>query len=520
MTSTTRDVYLRKLKVLQSSRGRSAPLKLSSNRRHLGGFSSDESDAEEKEGGWASGTKMTSKSPVYYPSPRRSDSFDHFSREGGSRTTAGANNLSYSVSPSRVADGEEFARGGASLDSSGLCRPSINGVGNNYSSHMRNMSDNVSDFRLRGNNNSQYRATTDSYRSDCTSGFNFSGGSVHGGRVLRDEDFMPVTTGAVPRKSFSGRLFPNRDEANLTTDTSFPSALFSPKTKNKSTHAVGRWQHVSMLLFALGMGFFVVLAYIYWDMTSSNNDLRNNFLICSKDDDDTSFQGCVPREMEPIVRNLVKQLIDLISTRAGSFECGYEASRNISVREYNAFLEKETGKLAVVKPEIKTMVLLIFVHNQHWSVRLYDSDDVMTDDPKSVKYLMSERSQMSSWCRFRMSAVRVIGAIVTLTVICAVAFFGYIFVRFWMKRKEEEMKEVVKLVERILDKLKQHADACQMHPDLKPYLAIAHVRDSLIPLQDRCRMQRVWDKAVQFIEAHESRVRAESQMIEAEGWHL
>lgn len=510
VTSTTRGVYLKKLKALQSSRGRSAPLKLSFNRRHLGGFSSDESDPEEKESGWTSGSKITSKSPAYDPTPRVSGSFDQFSRAGSSRT----NNLSYGAIPSRVADGEEFTRGRPSLDSTGLCRPSINGVGkNNYPSPMRNMSDSVSDFRMRGNNNSEFRASSDPYRSD----FNFNSGSALGARTLRDEDFTPPSTGAVPRKSFSGRLFPDRDGANMTTDASYLSASFSPKTKNKDTHAVGRWQHVSMLLFALGMGFFVVLAYIYWDMTSSRMDPRNNFLLCPADDED-NFDTCVPQKSQSFVHDMIRQLIDLISTRAGSFECGYVDSRNVSLHEYNTLLQQKGQEYASMKPEMKTMILQLFVMNPHWSVRLYDSDDVMTSDPKRVSYLLSERSQRSLWCRFRMSATQVIGAIVTLAVIFAVAFFGYVSVRFFMKRKEEETKEVVALVERILDKVKQHADACQMHPDMKPYLAIAHVRDSLIPLQDRRRMQHVWDKAVQFIEAHESRVRTESQLIEAEGW--
>lgn len=46
-----------------------------------------------------------------------------------------------------------------------------------------------------------------------------------------------------------------------------------------------------------------------------------------------------------------------------------------------------------------------------------------------------------------------------------------------------------------------------------PYLAISHVRDELIPLKDRKAKQKVWDMAVNFLAANESRIRVESQRI-------
>lgn len=37
----------------------------------------------------------------------------------------------------------------------------------------------------------------------------------------------------------------------------------------------------------------------------------------------------------------------------------------------------------------------------------------------------------------------------------------------------------------VLVMLKNHAAACRLNPSMKPYLAIPHVRDALIPLADR-----------------------------------
>jgi len=104
--------------------------------------------------------------------------------------------------------------------------------------------------------------------------------------------------------------------------------------------------------------------------------------------------------------------------------------------------------------------------------------------------------------------------------ICA----GYALLRWYWRLQEEEARNVYNLVERIIgmcvclsmlirtvcvslcnptsdtmvsgynisnlctfaaDVLKSHYDDCQDNPDLKPYMAIPHVRDMLIPPKER-----------------------------------
>lgn len=88
------------------------------------------------------------------------------------------------------------------------------------------------------------------------------------------------------------------------------------------------------------------------------------------------------------------------------------------------------------------------------------------------------------------------------------AFVGF---KTLKRRKEEKLKEVLKLVESAIDKVKQQADSSHLHPEVLPYLAISHVRDSLIPLIERQKKQHIWDKVVEFINTHESRIRTEDQ---------
>ncbi len=54
----------------------------------------------------------------------------------------------------------------------------------------------------------------------------------------------------------------------------------------------------------------------------------------------------------------------------------------------------------------------------------------------------------------------------------------------------------------------------------QPYLAISHVRDDLVPLKERKAKQKVWDMAVNFLAANESRIRVESQRILGEDFDV
>ena len=84
-------------------------------------------------------------------------------------------------------------------------------------------------------------------------------------------------------------------------------------------------------------------------------------------------------------------------------------------------------------------------------------------------------------------------------------------------KRESEKEEVLLMVKKIIVRLAQH-HASKM-ADRRPqdaFMAIEHVRDSIIPLEDRDSKSKLWNKAVQYIEDKESRIRAEMQQIEGE----
>ena len=89
------------------------------------------------------------------------------------------------------------------------------------------------------------------------------------------------------------------------------------------------------------------------------------------------------------------------------------------------------------------------------------------------------------------------------------------------RQREKEEQEVYSMVEMIIDLLARHQSA--MQSERRPqdaYLAVTHVRDVLIPLKERKTKIKLWNKAVQFLEENESRVRPEIQQVEGEDFRV
>uniref|UniRef100_A0A915HK14 Man1/Src1 C-terminal domain-containing protein n=1 Tax=Romanomermis culicivorax TaxID=13658 RepID=A0A915HK14_ROMCU len=93
---------------------------------------------------------------------------------------------------------------------------------------------------------------------------------------------------------------------------------------------------------------------------------------------------------------------------------------------------------------------------------------------------------------------------------------------FWYKKYKwhkvaEEQRKIFEMVEEIIDILKKHHEECLTSPgDHQTYLAVPHVRDMLIPANRRKELYPIWDKAVEYLNENESRIRTENQCISGE----
>ena len=109
--------------------------------------------------------------------------------------------------------------------------------------------------------------------------------------------------------------------------------------------------------------------------------------------------------------------------------------------------------------------------------------------------------------------------------LCPTGFGALVVVHYVVtaknRQREKEEQDVYALVEKIIDLLARHqSTTLAAGRPQDAFLAVTHVRDVLIPLKERKTKQKLWAKAVQFLEDNESRVRPEMQQIEGEDFRV
>ena len=283
------------------------------------------------------------------------------------------------------------------------------------------------------------------------------------------------------------------------------------------------WQLISRIIVLLVLFFVVVVIVSYCFITRSSQlpvDVRSDYLSCSGDmlGDPSSPLKCTSQSELGVIQKMIRELLDALSTRAGSYDCGYQSdSRSMRRSEIIQLLDDGVlitadKKAAEYLPLIADMCL----KNDHWGVHIYGSS---RDKDFALESVLGRKSM---WCRIKDSA-RYVFSVIVLTLLFVGAACGlFVFIRLRRSAADAERREVLDLVEKIIDMLRQNAASASAETTpgrqpVPPYLAIPHVRDAMIPLHLRRAKQRVWEQAVKFLSAHESRVRVEHQQISGEG---
>ncbi|KAG9490362.1 hypothetical protein GDO78_005961 [Eleutherodactylus coqui] len=259
--------------------------------------------------------------------------------------------------------------------------------------------------------------------------------------------------------------------------------------------------YLSMILLTAACLFFLLLGLTYLGMRGGGPSAEAG--IRSPDD----LSGNTAE------KNLVKtlhKLHDKLAEKAGEYVCGDADYSHISVQDAAEYLQ---GFGHEYVSELNNSLMWILQSGKDVGIKCFG--DVEDDELNvtGVKYLESTRPQMSFVCRIRRAIVTVAHRLSLLLLGVAVAFGVLQYMRYRWKREEETTKQMYDLVAKIIDVLKSHNEACQENKELEPYTPIPHVRDSLIPPCDRKKMKKVWERAVEFLAANESRVRTETRKI-------
>ncbi|XP_063072807.1 inner nuclear membrane protein Man1 [Engraulis encrasicolus] len=270
--------------------------------------------------------------------------------------------------------------------------------------------------------------------------------------------------------------------------------------------------YLSMFLLIAACLFFVLLGLMYLRMrgtgASEVDAIRSHPF-------GTVFDETYNTEEKKTILKLLLHLHEHLANIAGEYDCGDQKqvlNRSLSMSDAEAYLKLQNpayGELMVSALE------WIVRTGEDVGIRLIGAvpEEAVTD-VSEISRLESTHPRMSFLCRFRRAFFTVI-----LRVLLILAGIGMVwgllsYMKYRWRREEEETRQMYDMVERIIDVLRSHSEACQENKDLQPYLPIPHVRDALIQPQDRKKMKKVWDRAVKFLAANESRIRTEVQRVE------
>ncbi|XP_036801253.1 inner nuclear membrane protein Man1-like [Oncorhynchus mykiss] len=281
--------------------------------------------------------------------------------------------------------------------------------------------------------------------------------------------------------------------------------------------STGGWgfsaHYLSMFLLMAACLFFLLLGLMYLRMRGSGASEVD--VVVKNHPFGSEFDSSYDKTEKDTILKLLLNLHDHLAHIAGQHDCTapeqQQANRSLSLKEASDYLLQQNE-------QYRHWVLLalewIIRTGEDVGIRLIgDNPEEAVADVSEVTRLESTHPKMSFSCRFRRAFFTVIHRVLLILTVIGLVWAVFYYMKYRWRREEEETRQMYDMVERIIGVLRIHNASCQENNDLQPYLPIPHVRDSLVQPQDRKKLKKVWDRAVTFLSANESRIRTESQRI-------
>ncbi|CAF3684355.1 unnamed protein product [Rotaria sordida] len=223
-------------------------------------------------------------------------------------------------------------------------------------------------------------------------------------------------------------------------------------------------------------------------------------------------------DMIPIINSLRKHL----QIRLGEVECGFRPKneRHVTKPEINKYLDDKGFKFESNSEERwKTLITYIFEKPVD-DILVLNNQNEQVQDINSAHKLAATEGIHSLLCRTRRSVNSVMQHLAWLVLGTTGLLALVWFIKRRSKQNEESENTYKNFIEKITNLLENQYEEHLHNPEVKPWLAISHIRDMLIPVQDRKRLKNLWERAKKQISEHESRIRAESQLIHGEEFEV
>jgi len=161
-------------------------------------------------------------------------------------------------------------------------------------------------------------------------------------------------------------------------------------------------------------------------------------------------------------------------------------------------------------------LVILLRQNQSWGILLEENDgQILIRLSASTKWFCFVYRYCLSIVNFLVEGLWMI----SLTIFCLAALLLCYKLYIWRQwRAQKRQEEIFQLARQATNLLIHHHQMSlrEGKPGAATFLAIKHIRDQLIPLEERDAKASLWQEAVQFIEDKESRVRQDIRRISGE----
>ncbi|KAK2892851.1 hypothetical protein QQF64_035327 [Cirrhinus molitorella] len=296
--------------------------------------------------------------------------------------------------------------------------------------------------------------------------------------------------------------------------TTVPEDELLQQFKREEVSATGGFSahYLSMFLLTAACLFFVLLGLMYLRMRGSSTSVGDAVILQHPFGPEFDKEyGVKDREL---ILNLLLSLHEHLANVAGDHDCRdlkNPLNRSVSFSDASTYLKLQNEAYENL---IETSLEWVMKTKDVVGIRLIGANpEQPIEDISEISRLESIHPRMSFFCRLRRAFFTVIHRVLLVLAGIGVVLGLVYYMKYRWRKEEEETRQMYDMVERIIDVMRSHNEACQENKDLQQYLPIPHVRDSLVHPQDRKKMKKVWDRAVAFLSANESRIRTETQRI-------
>ncbi|KAG8132161.1 hypothetical protein E2320_010036 [Naja naja] len=288
----------------------------------------------------------------------------------------------------------------------------------------------------------------------------------------------------------------------------------SPGKKGKSLEF-----YLSWFLWVATLVLLVIFLAILWvkmmGPAHQEGSMENLKLLTV--DCENSIDIYCQEKQEEITTTILYELYNYLAIQAGNFECGNPEnleSKCIPFSEAKDYIENVTG-YSIKKFEDALQWLLDSDQDSGiWLQGKEPSEPVTT--VKQVVCLESARPRMGLGCRFHRALCTAVTNLFIFFWSLAFLWGILILLKYYWRKREEQEEAMYEMVQKIIAAVQNHYKEWEQNLERYPYVGILHIRDTLIPPQERRKMKHIWDRAKDFLASNESRIQTELHRVAGE----